>query len=69
MRNISFALGGLLISGCVAAAQNSTSPRIDGEGINMDAPPLPTPEPRHPADPFASNTSPSGPRNHNRAVA
>ena len=32
-------------------------PRIDGEGINMDAPPLPTREPSHPADGYAPKAS------------
>ena len=57
MRNMYLALAALLISGSVAAAQTPTSPRLDGEGINMDRPPPPTPEPGHPADPLAPNTS------------
>ena len=32
-------------------------PRIDGEGINMDAPPPPTREPSHPADGYAPKAS------------
>ncbi len=51
MRNMYLALAALLISGGVAAAQTSTSPRLDGEGINMDRPPPLT------ADPLAPNTS------------
>ncbi len=57
MSNMYLALAALLISGSIAAAQTSTSPRLDGEGINMDRPPPLTPEPSHPADPFAPNTS------------
>ena len=57
MRNMYLALAALLISGSVAAAQTSTSPRLDGEGINMDRAPPPTPEPSHPADPLAPNPS------------
>ena len=57
MRNLYLALAALLISGSVAAAPNSTSPRLDGEGINMDRLPPLTPEPSHPADPLAPNTS------------
>jgi hypothetical protein len=56
MKTISLALAALVMSGSIAAAQTSTAPRIDGEGINMDAPPAPAPEPRHPADGFAPNT-------------
>jgi hypothetical protein len=37
MRNLSLALAALLMSGSFAAAQNSTNPRLDGEGINLDA--------------------------------
>ena len=70
MRNMYLALAALLISGSVAAAQTSTSPRLDGEGINMDRPPPLTPEPSHPADPLAPNTSnPAARRNDNRAGA
>ena len=57
MRNMYLALAALLISGSVAAAETSTSPRLDGEGINMDRPPPLTPEPSHPADPLGPNTS------------
>ena len=39
---MSLALVTLVVSGSVAAAQTATAPRIDGEGINMDAPPPPT---------------------------
>ena len=41
MRAISLVLVTLFVSGSVAAAQTATAPRIDGEGINMDAPPPP----------------------------
>jgi hypothetical protein len=57
MKNLSLALAALLLSVIVATAQNAPAPRIDGEGINMDAPPPPTKEPHHPADPFAPNTA------------
>jgi hypothetical protein len=57
MRNVYLALAALLIGGSVAAAQTPTSPRLDGEGINMDRSPPLTPEPSHPADPLAPNTS------------
>jgi hypothetical protein len=57
MRTMFLALAALVLSGTIAAAQTSTAPRIDGEGINMDAPPPPALEPRHPADGFAPNTS------------
>jgi hypothetical protein len=50
MRATSLALLTLVMSASLAAAQTSTTPRIDGEGINMDAPPPPTREPSHPAD-------------------
>jgi hypothetical protein len=49
MRNLSLALAALLLSASIAAAQNAPAPRIDGEGINMDAAPAPTKEPHHPA--------------------
>jgi hypothetical protein len=45
------------MSGTLAAAQTSTTPRIDGEGINMDAPPPPMREPSHPADGYAPKAS------------
>ena len=61
MRNIYLVLAAMLISGSVAAAQTpnprTDGDRIDGEGINMDAPPPLTPEPVHPADLLAPNTS------------
>jgi hypothetical protein len=57
MRNLSLALAALLLSVSVAAAQNAPAPRIDGEGINMDAAPPPTAEPHHPADLLAPNTA------------
>jgi hypothetical protein len=57
MRNISIAFAALLLSAGVAAAQNAPTPRTDGEGINMDAVPPPTAEPRHPADPLAPDTA------------
>lgn len=57
MTKISLALATLLLSTSVAAAQNAPAPRIDGEGINMDAAPPPTAEPRHPADPLAPITA------------
>jgi hypothetical protein len=61
MRVMSLALVMMVMSGSLAAAQTSTAPRIDGEGINMDAPPPPAREPSHPADgwlaPKASNPS------------
>ena len=62
MRTVSLALVSLVISGSIAAAQTSTAPRIDGEGINMDAPAPRAREPSHPADgyaPKASNPSPA----------
>ena len=49
--------GNVVVSGSVAAAQTATAPRIDGEGINMDAPPPPTREPSHPADGYAPKAS------------
>ena len=55
MRNLSLALAALLLSVSVAAAQNAPAPRIDGEGINMDAAPPLTKEPHHPADLLAPN--------------
>ena len=57
MRHLSLALAAMLLSASVAAAQNAPAPRIDGEGINMDAAPPPTKEPHHPADPLAPNTA------------
>jgi hypothetical protein len=57
MRAISLALLTVVMSASLAAAQTSTAPRIDGEGINMDAPPPPTREPSHPADGYAPKTS------------
>jgi hypothetical protein len=57
MRNLSLGLAALLLSVSVAAAQNAPAPRIDGEGINMDAAPAPTKEPHHPADLLAPNTA------------
>ena len=57
MRAMSLALVTLVVSGSVAAAQTVTAPRIDGEGINMDAPPPPTREPSHPADGYAPKAS------------
>jgi len=58
---MSLALVTLVVSGSVAAAQTATAHRIDGEGINMDAPPPPTREPSHPADGYAPKASnPSG---------
>ena len=60
MRVMSLAIVLIVMSGGLAAAQTSTAPRIDGEGINMDAPPPPQREPSHPADgwtPKASNPS------------
>jgi hypothetical protein len=38
---MSLVLVTLVVSGRVAAAQTATAPRIDGEGINTDAPPPP----------------------------
>ena len=46
MRNLSLALAALLLSVSVAAAQNAPAPRIDGEGINMEAAPPLMKEPR-----------------------
>jgi hypothetical protein len=57
MRTMHLAFAALLISGSVAVAQNPTNPRIDGEGINMDAAPPLTAEPSHPADSLAPSTS------------
>lgn len=57
MKNITHALLALLVSVNFAAAQNAPAPRIDGEGINMDAKPPPTAEPHHPAAPLAPNTA------------
>jgi hypothetical protein len=57
IRNLSLALAALLLSVMIAAAQNAPAPRIDGEGINMDAAPPPTKEPYHPADLLAPNTA------------
>ena len=57
IRNLSLALAALLLSVIIAAAQNAPAPRIDGEGINMDAAPPPTKEPHHPADLLAPNTA------------
>ena len=57
MRNLSLAVAALPLSVSVAAAQNAPAPRIDGEGINMDAAPPPTKEPNHPADLVAPNTA------------
>ena len=57
MRDLSLALAALLLSVSVAAARNAPAPRIDGEGVNMDAAPPPTAEPHHPADPLAPNTA------------
>jgi len=45
------------MSGSLTTAQTSTAPRIDGEGINMDAPQPPTREPSHPADGYAPKAS------------
>jgi hypothetical protein len=47
----------LAMSGGLAAAQTSTAPRVDGEGINMDAAPPPAREPSHPADGYAPKAS------------
>jgi hypothetical protein len=57
MRPMCLALVTLVMSGSLAAAQTSTAPRIDGEGINMDAPQPPTREPSHPADGYAPKAS------------
>jgi hypothetical protein len=57
MKNLSLVLAALLLSTGLAAAQNPPAPRLDGEGINMDAAPPPTAEPHHPADPLAPNTA------------
>jgi hypothetical protein len=57
MKNLSLVLAALLLSTGVAAAQNAPAPRLDGEGINMDAAPPPTAEPHHPADPLAPHTA------------
>ena len=57
MKNLSLVLAALLLSVMIAAAQNAPAPRIDGEGINMDAAPPPTKEPYHPADLLAPNTA------------
>jgi len=45
------------MSGGVVLAQTSTAPRIDGEGINMDANPPPAREPSHSADGYAPKAS------------
>jgi hypothetical protein len=52
-------LAALLLSVSVAAARNAPAPRIDGEGVNMDAAPPPTAEPHHPADPARTEHSES----------
>jgi hypothetical protein len=57
MRTMSLALVTLVMSGSLVAAQTSTTPRIDGEGINMDAPPPRAREPSHPADGYAPKAS------------
>jgi hypothetical protein len=57
MRTVSLALVSLVISGSIAAAQTSTAPRIDGEGINMDTRPPPATEPSRPADGYAPKAS------------
>jgi hypothetical protein len=53
MRTMSLVLATLVISGSIAVAQTSTAPRLDGEGINLDAPPPRAVEPSHPADGYA----------------
>ena len=57
MRVMSLAIVLMVMSGGLAAAQTSTAPRIDGEGINMDAPPPQQREPSHPADGWAPKAS------------
>jgi hypothetical protein len=59
MRTMYLVVAALLISGGIAAAQTSNprTDRIDGEGINMDAPAPLTSEPSHPADPLMPNPS------------
>jgi hypothetical protein len=53
MRGFSYILLILLTSGSISAAQNSGTPRVDSEGINMDAAPPPTAQPYRPADALA----------------
>jgi hypothetical protein len=59
MKKMYLVVAALLIGGGIAAAQTSNprTDRIDGEGINMDAPAPLTSEPSHPADPLVPNTS------------
>jgi hypothetical protein len=57
MKNLSLVLAALLLSTGAAAAQNAPAPRLDGEGINMDAAPPLAAEPYHPADPLGPNTA------------
>ena len=57
MRAMILAAITLVMSGSLVVAQTSTAPRIDGEGINMDAPPPPMREPSHPADGYAPKAS------------
>jgi hypothetical protein len=57
MNNIFLAFAALLLGASVGTAQSAPAPRIDGEGINMNATPPPTAEPQHPADPLAPNTA------------
>jgi len=58
MRTMYLGVAALLISGGIAAAQTSNPrDRIDGEGINVDAPAPLTSEPGHPADPLTPNIS------------
>jgi len=61
MRNFLLILIILLTTATVSAAQNAENPRLDSEGINMDAAPPPSAQPRQPADPLAPNSS-DGPK-------
>jgi hypothetical protein len=56
MRGFPYILLILLTSGSISKAQNSGTPRVDSEGINMDAAPPPTAQPYRPADALAPNS-------------
>jgi hypothetical protein len=56
MRGIALVLATLLASCSIIAAQNSSSPRLDSEGNNMDAAPPHAAQPHRPADALAPNS-------------